>query len=272
MKQSGEYMGDISVLSRQATIQYFRDGDKNALTTLLNIAKIVLRNRLKKYDLQDEEVDDASQDLCEELLKIAKAFNIEKSDNFIGYVFNVIRFCAFKAVYRKMYPFLDKTDKRLGRCTKILSSYDDLNEGIENCKKVGLNQSVIDHSIAIRNTIHISIYDDAKTSDEGTKSEMVVDTIASDEDSIEDIFDNENMIKKLKEILSKMSDRDKDIVESTFFREESISSVAKRLGLSPQRVDQLQKKAVQHIRLQFDWDIGLNNINVLDVNRMDFGN
>lgn len=114
---------------------------------------------------------------------------------------------------------------------------------IEIAKKLKVSKEEVAAALDSLNPV-VSIYDETYSNDEGGIS--IVDKIKSDVDEAEQIA---NRIS-IRDMITSLEDRDKQIIMLRYYKNNTQSQVAKILGISQVQVSRIEKKILESMKLK----------------------
>lgn len=114
---------------------------------------------------------------------------------------------------------------------------------IEIAKELKVSKEEVAAAIDSLNPV-VSIYDETYSNDEGGIS--IVDKIKSDVDEAEQIA---NRIS-IRDMITSLDDRDKQIIMLRYYKNNTQSQVAKILGISQVQVSRIEKKILESMKLK----------------------
>lgn len=114
---------------------------------------------------------------------------------------------------------------------------------IEIAKELKVSKEEVAAALDSLNPV-VSIYDETYSNDEGGIS--IVDKIKSDVDEAEQIA---NRIS-IRDMITSLNDRDKQIIMLRYYKNNTQSQVAKILGISQVQVSRIEKKILENMKLK----------------------
>lgn len=114
---------------------------------------------------------------------------------------------------------------------------------IEIAKELKVSKEEVAAALDSLNPV-VSIYDETYSNDEGGIS--IVDKIKSDVDEAEQIA---NRIS-IRDMITSLDDRDKQIIMLRYYKNNTQSQVAKILGISQVQVSRIEKKILESMKLK----------------------
>lgn len=114
---------------------------------------------------------------------------------------------------------------------------------IEIAKELKVSKEEVAAALDSLNPV-VSIYDETYSNDEGGIS--IVDKIKSDVDEAEQIA---NRIS-IRNMITSLDDRDKQIIMLRYYKNNTQSQVAKILGISQVQVSRIEKKILENMKLK----------------------
>jgi len=120
-----------------------------------------------------------------------------------------------------------------------------------------IENEILMHLRKVKNSNEDIYLDDSIANDKDGKNFLIVDTIKSDEKSIEDIVSNNIDMNRVKKVFNEvLNKREQYIIKKRYgiFKEKKITQtqIAKRLGISRSYVSRIEKAALQKLRRKID--------------------
>lgn len=209
-----------------------------------------LAHRIVRRLKQGTEVEDLISDGMVGLVKAIDAFDPERGFQFSTYATPVIRGSILNGLRRLDWlPERTRTKARnfhkavetLSQVTGRKPSEEDIAAHLE------ISAKEVYEIIADLSSMYLLSLDTPLGTDDSDTSmgDLVEDTgFVSPDTEVE--FAEER--DALRESIASLDERERDIIESHYFRNETFESVAQRLGVSKQRVSQLHLRAVKKMR------------------------
>ncbi|MCF6093474.1 RNA polymerase sporulation sigma factor SigF [Microaerobacter geothermalis] len=229
-------------------IQKSQAGDASARDTLVNSNIRLVWSVVQRFLNRGYEADDLFQIGCIGLLKAIDKFDLSYDVKFSTYAVPMIigeiqRFLrddgtvkisrSLKELANRIRKTKDDLSKKLGRLPTIKEIAEDLDITPE---EVVFAQE----SIRAPTSIHETVYEN--DGDPITLMDQIAD------DSGQKWFDK----LALKEAINQLSERERLIVYLRYFRDQTQSEVAERLGISQVQVSRLEKKILKTIKAQIE--------------------
>lgn len=199
---------------------------------------------------QGTEVEDLVSDGMVGLVKAIDAFELERGFKFSTYATPVIRGSILNGLRRLDWvPERKKTQVRhyqaaVEKLSKIKGrppTEEDIAEELSLSTK-----QVYELVAELSNMYLLSLDTPLGTEDsDASMGDMVEDTGFT---RPEQEYEFEEERDALRQAIARLDERDRDIIESHYFKGETFESIARRLDVSKQRVSQLHMKAVKHMR------------------------
>ena len=222
-----------------------REGDLEARNKLIEKNMRLVAHIVKKYACADRDTEDLLSVGTIGLIKAVKKFNPEFNVQFSTYAVPMItgeikRFLRDDGAV-KISRTLKENAMKGWRCEELLRRKLNRQPTInEISKESGIDaESLIEAFEAATppESIYESVYDN------GDKEIRLLDTITGEE--IEDGVINKVMID---DILSRLTEREKEIILLRYFRGKTQSEIAKIIGVSQVQISRIEKKAIERIR------------------------
>ncbi len=238
------------MLEHEETMWYIRqaqEGDEQAKVILLENNKPLLKSVIRRYAGKNVEYDDLYQIACIGFLKAIQNFSLDYNVRFSTY--------AVPMIVGEVKRFMrDDGYVKVSRSMKTLAYK--INAFVERYKEQNAKDPTVEEIAAYFQTdvqeivfamdaskMPISLFE---TAEDDEKSQCLMDKLSDTED-------NERLIDRvvLKNILSKLSPRERKIIFLRYFRDKTQSEIAEHLGVSQVQVSRLENKIIQKIRNDF---------------------
>lgn len=227
-----------------------KQGDEDARNRFIVGNLRLVLSVIKKFNGRGENADDLFQVGCVGLMKAIKNFDLSVGVKFSTYAVPMIigeirRYLRDYNSIRVSRSLKDIAYKALQIKEQLMreSASEPTLEQI--AKKMGIDVKQISNALdAIQEPI--SLYEPVFS--DGTDTLFVMDQV-SDKKSLD-----ENWIEEisLREAVSKLSGREKNIINLRFFQGRTQMEVANEIGISQAQVSRLEKTAIQHIKKGFE--------------------
>lgn len=228
-----------------ALIERVREGDKQAENRMVEENMGLVYSIARRFLNRGYDAEDLTQIGAIGLIKAVKKFNPEFNVQFSTYAVAMItgeikRFLRDDGAV-KISRTLKENAMKGWRCEELLRRKLNRQPTInEISKESGIDaESLIEAFEAATppESIYESVYDN------GDKEIRLLDTITGEE--IEDGVINKVMID---DILSRLTEREKEIILLRYFRGKTQSEIAKIIGVSQVQISRIEKKAIERIR------------------------
>ena len=228
-----------------ALIERVREGDKQAENRMVEENMGLVYSIARRFLNRGYDAEDLTQIGAIGLIKAVKKFNPEFNVQFSTYAVPMItgeikRFLRDDGAV-KISRTLKENAMKGWRCEELLRRKLNRQPTInEISKESGIDdESLIEAFEAATppGSIYESVYDN------GDKEIRLLDTITGEE--IEDGVINKVMID---DILSRLTEREKEIILLRYFRGKTQSEIAKIIGVSQVQISRIEKKAIERIR------------------------
>ena len=228
-----------------ALIERVREGDKQAENRMVEENMGLVYSIARRFLNRGYDAEDLTQIGAIGLIKAVKKFNPEFNVQFSTYAVPMItgeikRFLRDDGAV-KISRTLKENAMKGWRCEELLRRKLNRQPTInEISKESGIGaESLIEAFEAATppESIYESVYDN------GDKEIRLLDTITGEE--IEDGVINKVMID---DILSRLTEREKEIILLRYFRGKTQSEIAKIIGVSQVQISRIEKKAIERIR------------------------
>lgn len=228
-----------------ALIERVREGDKQAENRMVEENMGLVYSIARRFLNRGYDAEDLMQIGAIGLIKAVKKFNPEFNVQFSTYAVPMItgeikRFLRDDGAV-KISRTLKENAMKGWRCEELLRRKLNRQPTInEISKESGIDaESLIEAFEAATppESIYESVYDN------GDKEIRLLDTITGEE--IEDGVINKVMID---DILSRLTEREKEIILLRYFRGKTQSEIAKIIGVSQVQISRIEKKAIERIR------------------------
>lgn len=226
----------------QGLIQKAKDGDKQAIETMMSANMPLVKSIVKRYRSQDIEYDDLLQLGSYGLYKAIINFDLTYNVKFSTYAVPMI------AGEIKRY-IRDEGPIKISRQTKTLAS--SINRFIESyrqehTKEPSLNEIAERFGVDVYDVVFaldsmqtpVSLYE--QYDEDGS---YLIDSIVT-KDETDDLLDN----IMLKECINSLPARDKKIIILRYYRDMTQTEVAKLLGVSQVQVSRLENRILKEIK------------------------
>lgn len=224
-------------------------GDEQACTTLIVENTPLVKSIVKRYLGKSVEYDDLLQIAHIGLLKAIKNFSAQYDVKFSTYAVPMILGELKRYMRDEGYIKVSRTVKSLA--AKIMKYTEELCQKGETAdvEKIARHfdtdvTEVVFALDAMRRPV--SLYE--TTSDKEGKETALVDKLPSDEDK--------QMISKLilKDMLSKLTKRERKLVVLRYFRDMTQWEIARKMGVSQVQISRMESKVIKKLREMYDGD------------------
>ena len=227
-----------------ALIERVREGDKQAENRMVEENMGLVYSIARRFLNRGYDAEDLTQIGAIGLIKAVKKFNPEFNVQFSTYAVPMItgeikRFLRDDGAV-KISRTLKENAMKGWRCEELLRRKLNRQPTInEISKESGIDAESLIEAFAATppESIYESVYDN------GDKEIRLLDTITGEE--IEDGVINKVMID---DILSRLTEREKEIILLRYFRGKTQSEIAKIIGVSQVQISRIEKKAIERIR------------------------
>lgn len=226
-----------------------QQGDEQACTTLIVENTPLVKSIVKRYLGKSVEYDDLLQIAHIGLLKAIKNFSAQYDVKFSTYAVPMILGELKRYMRDEGYIKVSRTVKSLA--AKIMKYTEELCQKGETAdvEKIARHfdtdvNEVVFALDAMRRPV--SLYE--TTSDKEGKETALVDKLPSDEDK--------QMISKLilKDMLSKLTERERKLVVLRYFRDMTQWEIARKMGVSQVQISRMESKVIKKLREMYDGD------------------
>ncbi len=226
-----------------------RDGDEAARAELVSGNLRLVLSIIQRFGSRHENMDDLFQVGCIGLIKAIDNFDLEKEVELSTYAVPMIigeirRYLRDNAAIRVSRSLRDLAYKALGAKERLASASGrepTLDEIAAELGETAANVAEALESIVDPVSLYDPLYNDG--SDPIYVMDQISDDKCSDEVWLEDIA--------LREALSKLSPRERSIIEMRYYRGKTQMEIAGEIGISQAQVSRLEKGALDTIRKQF---------------------
>jgi len=225
-----------------ALIERVREGDKQAENRMVEENMGLVYSIARRFLNRGYDAEDLTQIGAIGLIKAVKKFNPEFNVQFSTYAVPMItgeikRFLRDDGAV-KISRTLKENAMKGWRCEELLRRKLNRQPTInEISKESGIDAESLIEALTPPESIYESVYDN------GDKEIRLLDTITGEE--IEDGVINKVMID---DILSRLTEREKEIILLRYFRGKTQSEIAKIIGVSQVQISRIEKKAIERIR------------------------
>ena len=228
-----------------ALIERVREGDKQAENRMVEENMGLVYSIARRFLNRGYDAEDLTQIGAIGLIKAVKKFNPEFNVQFSTYAVPMItgeikRFLRDDGAV-KISRTLKENAMKGWRCEELLRRKLNRQPTInEISKESGIDAESLNEAFEAATppeSIYESVYDN------GDKEIRLLDTITGEE--IEDGVINKVMID---DILSRLTEREKEIILLRYFRGKTQSEIAKIIGVSQVQISRIEKKAIERIR------------------------
>ena len=244
---------NIKVLTNEEMLELFKkykNGDKSAKEELVNGNLKLVLSILRKYNNRTDNMDDLFQIGCIGLIKAIENFDLSHEVKFSTYAVPMIlgevkRYLRDNSSIRIARSIKDIAYKALKLKEELSSDLGREPTITEISKIMDLSELEIGSAIdAMKDTVSMSepIYND------GGDVIYLADQLA---DKGDDMYDLDIKIS-LKDALSKLKDKEKDIIEKRYLIGKTQMELSEELGISQAQISRIEKNALENIRKMID--------------------
>ena len=223
-------------------IQKAKDGDKQAIETLMSANMPLVKSIVKRYRSQDVEYEDLLQLGSYGLYKAIINFDLTFNVRFSTYAVPMI------AGEIKRY-IRDEGPIKISRQTKTLAA--GINRYIETYRQEHTKEPSLEE---IAERFGVDVYDVVFALDSAQapvslyeqydeEGSYLIDTIQT-KDETDDLVDT----IMLRDCINNLSDRDKKIIILRYYRDKTQTEVAKLLGVSQVQISRLENRILKEIK------------------------
>lgn len=237
------------ILSHQETLELIKraqDGDKEAQSALVKGNIGLIKSIVKRFLNRGYEYEDLFQLGSIGLLKAIKNFDIRYNVRFstyavpmiVGEIKRFLRDDGMIKVSRSLKEINGKMKQVKERLTRDLGREPSLNEISEE-----LGIPTEDLVMAIDAMAAPEYLYDTIHQDDGSPI-FLIDKVSADEDHNAEMLDRIT----LKEIISKLKPRERQIIIMRYFQDKTQTQIAEKLGISQVQVSRIEKKIIEKMR------------------------
>lgn len=224
-----------------------KEGDMYAKEQVFNYNVPLIKSVIRRFKGKGVEYDDLFQIASIGFIKAINNFDESFGVKFSTYTVPMI----IGEIKRYMR---DNGAIKVSRSLKILANK--INKYIGEYQATNNSQPSIEH---LANKFEVSGEDVVFAMDSSKMPISISDKFDDEDDGIELIDkivtydEEEKMVEKIhvSEILSKLTDREKDIITLRYFKDKTQTEIAKYLGVSQVQVSRLENKIIEKIRLKY---------------------
>jgi RNA polymerase sporulation-specific sigma factor len=243
MKENNE------VLSHQETLELIeraQNGDRESQSILVRNNIGLIKSIVKRFLNRGYEYEDLFQLGSIGLLKAIKNFDVRYNVKFstyavpmiVGEIKRFLRDDGMIKVSRSLKEINGKMKQAKERLTKDLGREPSLNEISE---EIGIPTE--DLVMALDASSSPEYLYDTIHQDDGSPI-FLIDKISADEDQSSDMLDRIT----LKEMISKLKPRERQIIIMRYFQDKTQTQIAEKLGISQVQVSRIEKKIIDKMR------------------------
>lgn len=232
--------------------KHIENGDITARDELIMANLRLVDSVARQYENPVVPKDDLIQEGRIGLIKAVDGFDYRKGCKFSTYATPLIRKAILDALYRS--SGFTKLPDHLRKIGKVNSSYALLCQElqrepkpVEIARELGMTTKEVE-DILLFGEGFISMDSPIK---EGQTESTFGETLEDRSVDSEKQLSNQELIAKLQCEETPISDREKEVIRLKFFEELKSIEIAEQMGISPARVTQLSKTALEKLRVHF---------------------
>ncbi|MDY5999231.1 MAG: RNA polymerase sigma factor RpoD/SigA [Candidatus Limisoma sp.] len=233
--------------------QKIRKGDSQALDRLTRANLRIVVSVAKLYQNQGLSLPDLINEVNLGLIKAAQKFDETRGFKFISYAVWWIRQSILQALAEQARIVRLPLNQvgSLNRINKALSRFEQENErrpsAEELSKELDIPVEKISDTLKV-SARHVSVDAPLSDDEEGSLLDVLPNNDAPEADSS---LNKESLIQEINRALSRLSDRECDVVKRFFgidCNEMSLDEISEALSLSRERVRQIKEKAIRRLK------------------------
>ena len=233
--------------------QKIRKGDSQAIDTLTRANLRFVVSVAKQYQNQGLSLPDLINEGNLGLIKAAQKFDETRGFKFISYAVWWIRQSILQALAEQARIVRLPLNQvgSLNRINKALSRFEQENErrpsAEELSKELDISVEKISDTLKV-SARHVSVDAPLSDDEEGSLLDVLPNNDALEADSS---LNKESLIQEINRALSRLSDRECDVVKRFFgidCNEMSLDEISEALSLSRERVRQIKEKAIRRLK------------------------
>lgn len=231
---------------KERLLKKIKEGDKQARETFINGNLRLVLSVIQKFNNRGEYADDLFQVGCVGLIKAIDNFNIDLGVKFSTYAVPMIigeirRYLRDNNSIRVSRSIKDTAYRAL-QTKELLLRETSTEPTIEQiAKRMEIDPKEVSYALdAIQDPV--SLYE--PIFHDGADALFVMDQVSDDKNLDENWTDE----IALKEAISKLADREKNIIALRFFQGKTQMEVAQQIGISQAQVSRLEKNAIKQMR------------------------
>lgn len=182
------------------------------------------------------------------LIQAVEKFDLNRKNRLSAYAIWLIRQAMIRAIESETRPIRlpENVQKKIRNIHHLLHSNNGQVSLQKAAQQMEISQAELEKLLEIAQPIlslESPVYDD----DNGT---TLQDLIADKDECPEEKADHQLLQEAIEAILNKLPPRDKEVLYLRFFTEDSLEQAGKKMGISRERVRQIEEKTLRGIRSQ----------------------
>lgn len=229
-------------------IEEAQNGNQDVLTKLIEENNGLIWSIVKRFNGRGYELEDLYQigtmGFIKSIKRFDTSFDVKLSTYAVPYILGEIkRFIRDDGTIKVSRSIKELATKIKEIQKKNLQEKGEEISLTEIAKKLKISKEEVAVAIDSLNPV-VSIYEETYSNDEGGIS--IIDRIRNNEDEAEQIA---NRIS-IREMISSLEDREKQIIMLRYYKNNTQSQVAKVLGISQVQVSRIEKKILESMKLK----------------------
>lgn len=229
-------------------IEEAQNGNQDVLTKLIEENNGLIWSIVKRFNGRGYELEDLYQigtmGFIKSIKRFDTSFDVKLSTYAVPYILGEIkRFIRDDGTIKVSRSIKELATKIKEIQKKNLQEKGEEISLTEIAKKLKISKEEVAVAIDSLNPV-VSIYEETYSNDEGGIS--IIDRIRNNEDEDEQIA---NRIS-IREMISSLEDREKQIIMLRYYKNNTQSQVAKVLGISQVQVSRIEKKILESMKLK----------------------